>query len=258
MGKSICILFIFTCVYVTSYSQEKVLFIENVLNEFCFRSKEARKAHISLKNSLLTFENYKKSFLPVLSYSLSPINFNRSIKSLQNPVDGTYTYLEDYMNSSSTGVSISQKVGPTGGSLSVNSSLNMLSGFSAKRYSFSTSPFSISYNQDLFGGYKKYTYARRIEFLKNDKTVMDYCKSVADIQHQAVVLYMGVLLSDLSQKSAAINKSISDTLLLVNKSRYENGYITEQDWLQLKLQGVNSDFEAENLKKEYQSARRPG
>ena len=256
MGKTICILFIFTCAYVTSYSQEKVLFMENVLNEYCFQSKEARKAHITLKNNSLAFENYKKSFLPVLSYSLNPINFNRSIKSMQNPADGTYTYLEDYMNSSSTGVSMSQLVGPTGGSLSVNSNLNMLSEFSAKRYSFSTSPFSISYNQELFGGYKKYTYTRRIEFMKNDKTVKDYCKSVADIQHQAVMLYMGVLLSDLSQKSAAVNKSISDTLLLVNKSRYENGYITEQDWLQLKLQGVNSDFEAENLKKEYQSALR--
>lgn len=249
-------MFVFVCVYAKSYSQEKVIFIEHVLNELCFQSKEARKAHISLKNNLFMFENYKKSFLPVLSYSFSPVNFNRSIKSLQNPVDGTYTYLEDYMNSSSTGISISQKVGPTGGSLSVNSNLNMLSEFSAKRYSFSTSPFSISYNQELFGAYKQYKYTHRIEFLKNDKAVKDYCKLIADIQHEAVVLYMGVLLSDLSQKSAAVNKSISDTLLLVNKSRYENGYITEQDWLQLKLQSVNSDFEAENLKKEYQSALR--
>lgn len=255
MRKIICIIF-FVCISVWAYPQDNVIFIEHVLDELCFQSKEARKVHISLKNSLLTYENYKKSFLPTLAYTFSPLSFNRSIKSLQNPEDGVYTYLEDYMNSSSTGISITQKVGITGGSLSINSNLNMLSEFSTKRYSFSSNPFSISYNQELFGGYKDYTYTKRIEFLRNEKTVKDYCKSIADIQHQAVVLYMNLLLSDLSCKSAMVNKSISDTLLQVNKSRYENGYITEQDWLQIKLQAMNSDFDAESSKKEYQSSLR--
>ena len=64
--------------------------------EWCLSSPSAHKVELSYKNTILRFENYKKGFLPSLSFSLSPINFNRSQKLMQNSTNGNYSYVEDY------------------------------------------------------------------------------------------------------------------------------------------------------------------
>lgn len=102
-----------TCVPILLHGQTYQISLEQVLNEWCLSSPSAHKVELSYKNTILRFENYKKGFLPSLSFSLSPINFNRSQKLMQNSTNGNYSYVEDYSNSSNTGVTIQQKVGIT-------------------------------------------------------------------------------------------------------------------------------------------------
>jgi len=103
------IVFCFASNYLVA--QEPIVFnMRTVIERYALNSIEAQNAALDYKNQIFNDQNTRKEFLPTLSFSLSPLNFNRSIRSLQSPNDGSYSYVEDYSNSSSTGLSVSQKV----------------------------------------------------------------------------------------------------------------------------------------------------
>ena len=136
--------------------------VSYVIDTLSLTSNNAQIEKLKYKNELLRYENYKKSYLPSISFALSPIGFNRSLRLMQDPTTGSYTYVKDYSNSSSVGLTIHQNVPFTGGQLQVGSSLSYLNEFSYHRKSYSTSPYYISYSQNLWGGRKRYLLEKKI------------------------------------------------------------------------------------------------
>ena len=157
--------------------------LDHVIDTWSLVSSSAQITYLNYENELLSYENYKKSFLPAVSINMQPFSFNRSLVKLQQAEDGQYHYVEDYSSNSSLGLNIRQKVGLTGGDLTVNSSLNYLNEMSRDRHSFSSMPFSFSYSQKLFGSRKSHRMEREIEEKKNEKSVLEYCTKMSDIQH---------------------------------------------------------------------------
>lgn len=224
-----------------------------VINNYIYHTDLIRIARLDFENTRLTYEIYRKGFLPELSFNVSPLSLSQQIKSLQDPTDGSYNYVKDYVNNASGGFSLRQSVPWTDGNLTVSSNINMLSELSIDRYTFSTTPYSISYNQSLFGGYRRYRYRREIEEKTYENALKTYTKTVADVQHQATVLYMETLLAGISYETALRNHEIADTLFVVSRSRLENKAITRQEYLQLELEAANSAFEVENHYKNYRA-----
>ncbi|MEA4995929.1 MAG: hypothetical protein VB075_16610 [Petrimonas sp.] len=136
----------FACIKAYSQDTLRAVTLDEVVNILSLKSSAAQIEKLNYQNEILQFENYKKSFLPSFSLNFNPINFNRSLRLLQQPSDGSYSYVEDYSNNSSAGVSIRQKVGITGGDLNIGSNINYLNEFSLKRNSFNTTPFFIGYS----------------------------------------------------------------------------------------------------------------
>lgn len=89
---------------------------------------------------------------------------------------------QDYSNNSSAGISIRQKVAFTGGEINIGSNINYLNEFTHKRNSFSTTPFSIGYSQQLWGGGKQYRLEKEIEYAKNNIAIKQYCTKLSQIQ----------------------------------------------------------------------------
>lgn len=230
--------------------------LERVLNEWCLASPAAQTIKLSYENTILEFENYKKEFLPSVAFSLNPVNLNRSQKLLQNAESGNYSYVEDYSNSSSAEIAIRQKVGITGGELSVSSRLNYLREFSYNRNRFGTNPLSINYAQPFIGGFYNYKKQRGIQYALYNNSVKQYCSEMADVQTRAVNLFMTLFLSKLSTDLSHKNLLISDTLLVAGKALLDNGYFTEYEYHQMELQQLNNKYEFENSTKNYQKALR--
>ncbi len=90
------------------------------------QSPHAQSVRLRYENSVLTYENYRKGFWPTLQFSVSPLSFNRSMRLLQDPLTGEYRNVEDFANTSAASLTISQKVGFTGGILSVTTGLSFL------------------------------------------------------------------------------------------------------------------------------------
>ena len=249
----ISLLFINSLFCSMAFSQEVVkgISLHEVIDNLFLHSFAAQIEKFNYQNEILQFENYKKSYLPSLSFNFNPINFNRSLRLLQQPSDGSYTYVEDYSNNSSAGVSVRQKTGITGGELNIGSNINYLNEFSRKRNSFSTTPFSIGYTQQLLGGGTQYLLEKEIEYAKNNVAIKQYCTKLSRIQQQALELYMAALLSKMEQDFALQTTQNTDTVLQLGRIKLDNGYLTEYDLKQIELQSLNARYAYENARKNY-------
>ena len=236
-------------------AQQLHLSLPLIIDELSLEAPSAQIQRLSFENDLLQFENYKKGFLPSVSVSMSPVSFNRSIVKLQQATDGQYNYVEDY-SSSSAGLSVQQSIPFTGGTVSANTSLNYLNELSQKRQSFSSTPFSISYSQQLFGGTKTMRMEKTIEYKKNEEKIKTYCKTLSGIQQTALSLFMDTFLASLEKTQASANRQATDSLFHIAGVRYENKRITESDYRQVELQAVNNEYLEENAAKKYEEALR--
>ena len=232
------------------------LSLSKVIDHLSLDAPAAQIERLNFENVLLQFENYKKGFLPEVSISMSPLSFNRSIVKLQQASDGQYNYVEDYSSSSNAGISVSQRVPFTGGTLSANSSLNYLSELSQNRHSFSATPFSISYSQQLFGSSKTMRMEKTIAYKRNEEKIKEYCKALTVIQQKALYLFMDAFLASLEQSQSTSNRQSTDSLFRMAKVRHENRRITETEYKQIELQAVNNEYLEENAAKNLEDALR--
>lgn len=250
--KTIWILF----VPIFLYGQTHQISLEQVMNEWCLSSPSAQKIRLSYENTILEYKNYKKDFLPSVAFSLNPVNFNRSLKLMQNSTDGNYSYIEDYSNNSSTQIAIRQKIGITGGELNISSRLNYLHEFSNHRDRFGSNPLNIYYSQPFIGGLYNYKKQRSIQYAQYNNSMKQYCSEIADIQIQAVNLFMSLFASKLAADLSHKNLLISDSLLIVSKALLDNGHFTEYEYHQVELQQLNNQYAFENSTKNYRKALR--
>ena len=223
-----------------------------VIDTLSLTSNNAQIEKLKYKNELLRYENYKKSYLPSISFALSPIGFNRSLRLMQDPTTGSYTYVKDYSNSSSVGLTIHQKVPFTGGQLQVGSSLSYLNEFSYHRKSYSTSPYYISYSQNLWGGRKRYLLEKKIEESKNVIAINKFCSNIAQIQQNVLSQYMDVLAAKMRLNLSKQTVLNNDTLLDIARIKLDNGRITEYDYKQIELQSLRSKLDSEDAIQNYQ------
>jgi outer membrane protein TolC len=231
-----------------------LLSLEKVVQELSLRSPAATIKKLNFRNELLQYESYRKSFLPSFSLSFNPVSFNRSLRQLQNPSDGSYSYVEDYSNSSNAEISVRQKVGLTGGEVSVGSSLSYLNEFSFHRSSFSATPFTVGYSQQLLGGRKTHRFEKVIAAKKNEAAIKQYCTEMAGVQQQALGLFTETLLSKLQQELSLSNMRSTDTLLQIAAVKLAQGGITEYDYRQMELQQANNLYQHENAVKSYRES----
>lgn len=232
-------------------AKDTILSLDEVINSLSPHSPAAQIEKLNYKNVLLQFDNYKKSFLPTIALSLNPLNFNRSLRVLQNSESGSYSSVEDYSNNSTIGLSIKQRIGFTGGDLTVGSNLNYLNEFSLLRNSVSVTPFNINYSQSMWGGNKLYRLERDIECKKNLVSVKEYCIAISDIQQRALLLFMNAFTQKINKEISLNNKIATDTLLIIGKIKKENGSITEYEYNQIELQWANNQYEFQKSTKDY-------
>jgi len=240
---------------VDGMSQSRVkISLDNVINILSLESSSAKIEKLNYENELLSYANYKKGFLPSISFNVSPFSFNRSLVKLQQADDGQYHYVEDYSSNSSLGLSVQQKIGLTGGNLNINSNLNYLNELSQNRHRFNSVPFSFNYSQKMIGSRKTLQMEKTIEEKKNEKSLREYCVKISDIQQQSMSYFMVAFLAQLEIDLSLNNRQSTDTILQIATAKYEKGNFTEQDYRQIELQALNDQYMHENAKKSYNEA----
>ena len=203
------------------------------------QSVDAAVALGELKSAYWQWRSYKADLLPEVSFSATLPSYNKRYTSYQQ-ADGGVSYVRnDYLGMDGS-LYISQKIWPTGGTLSVETSLDFLhqSG-SGGGNQFMSMPVALTLSQPIFGvNHQKWN--RRIEPLRYREAQARFLSDTEGVAMKAISLFFNLILAGEQVGIARQNLQKAEELYKVAQAKREMGTISENDVLQLKLDVLNA------------------
>lgn len=250
--KFAALLTIFILVFASANSQnKKTLTLKDVIEMAKTQSSISLQAKNKFSNSYWQYHIYRSSKYPSLSLDATVPNYFSSIRRI--PVaDGSDIFIRSEYFSANAGLTLSQRIGLTGGNVFVNSGLQQLT--LIKPFGDTTyvsTPVNIGFNQPIFG-FNPYKWDNKIEPLKYQEAKQQYLEDVENICLKATESFFDLLLAQSNLESALANKSTYDTLYKISKGRYEIGTIAENDLLQMELNMLNANVQVSQAKLDVQ------
>ena len=199
------------------------------------QSIDAAVALGELRSAYWQWRSYKADLLPEVSLSGTAPSWNKRYSSYQQ-ADGSLSFVRnDYLGLDGA-LHITQKLWPTGGTLSVESSLDYLhqSGSSGSQNQLMSLPVAVTLSQPLFG-VNHLKWNRRIEPLRYREAQARFLTETEQVAMQAISLYFGLLLAGEQVNIARQNLQTAEKLYEVAQAKRRMGTISENDVLQLRL-----------------------
>jgi len=204
------------------------------------QSTVAKQAQTSRETSYWEWRSFKSDYKPQLSLEGVLPDFSRSIMPVTQP-DGTLEFRPVSNNNSELGLTLSQALGPTGGTVFVTSLMQRFDDFDRNQTRYNGNPAIIGLQQPLFA-YNSLAWAKKIEPLKYEESQRKYLEERESIAVDATELYFNLLLAQVNQSIAAKNLANNDTLYQIAQEKYNLGRLSQNDLLQLRLAVLNADL----------------
>jgi outer membrane protein TolC len=217
------------------------------------KSPDAMIARHRFRRSYWEYRSFRAGYLPNLRLDATLPNFNRSIEAIPQS-DGSEIYRERTLARYSTNVSITQKVGLTGGEVFLQSGLQRLDNFytdTSTRQYLST-PVNIGFRQPLFG-YNAYKWDKQIEPMRYEEAKRQYLEANERVASTAINHFFNLLMAQVDKSIALKNQANYDTLYNIAKGRFVLGKIAENELLQLELNLLRAESSVETADLNYQN-----
>ena len=215
------------------------------------QSNDALAAKHSLEAAEWNYRYYQANYLPSVSVSSSP-SLNRQVSSITQP-DGTNVFVRQNQLSTDLSLSIRQNVALTGGTLFVNSNIYRQDEFEQHTHGYSTVPFSVGYQQSIFG-HNSLKWAKRTEPLRVRMARKQYNETMELVAARASSYFFMLASAQTNLDIARQNYAVSDTLHQYARSRYERGSITENEMLQLEVNRLTEETNQLNAEAEVEES----
>ena len=215
------------------------------------QSSDALAARHSLEAAEWSYRNFRANYLPSVTLSSSP-SLNRQISSITQP-DGTNVFVRQNQLNTDLSLNVSQNVTLTGGTLFLRNNLQRLDEFEQRTHGYSSVPFSIGYQQNLFG-HNHLRWARRTEPLRHSIAQKQYAETMELVASRTSSFFFMLATAQTNLDIARQNFAVSDTLLSYARRRYERGSITENEMLQLEVGKLTEETNRLNAEAEVEDA----
>ncbi|HPE75689.1 MAG TPA: TolC family protein [Draconibacterium sp.] len=242
MKNIIISFFILTGFYFQSKAQEKIqLSLQDVIEIASKQSIDAFRNKNMYLASYWEYRFYQAERRPGISLSTNPLDYNRFLKKEYNFETNEDEFrLREYLNSD-IGINAFQNIGLTGGQLFVRSDLEMIKNLAGdKNTSFSATPFSIGYSQEL-NGYNELKWKSKIEPLKFEKAKKEFIQDVEDLRIKSTLQFFELITAQIQKGIAKTNYANADTLYKIGMGRFQVGTVTQDELLKLELSLLNAE-----------------
>ena len=206
------------------------------------QSVDAAVALGELKSAYWEWRSYKADLLPEVSLSANVPTYNKRYSTYQRE-DGTHSYVRNDFMGVDGSLYVSQKIWPTGGTLSVESSLDWLRQMSGEtsggKNQFMSMPIALTLSQPLFG-VNSVKWNRRIEPLRYREAKASFLAETEQVAMRAISLFFNLLLANENVHIAEQNLQNAEKLYEVAKAKREMGTISQNDVLQMRLNMLNA------------------
>jgi outer membrane protein TolC len=208
------------------------------------QSPDALMAKHKFRASYWQYKSFRASYLPSLLLRGEIPAYNKSINKIRTTEGDVFSLSNN--NNLSAGLSLNQKIGPTGGDISLNSDLNWLNNIAEDTTSFNVTFINVTYRQPLFK-YNSYKWDRTIEPMLYEEARKMFIENMEQVSLTATNHFFNLLLAQISEKIALINEANYDTLYKIAQGRYNLGKIAENDLLQLELQFLRAGSNVQDI-----------
>lgn len=198
------------------------------------RSVDAAEALDELRTAYWEWRSYRADQLPELSFEGTLPSYAKQYTAYMDE-QGNYSFVANNHLQASGRLSLTQNVRLTGGTISLNTSLDFLRQFgpgTANR--FMSIPVALTINQPIFGT-NHMRWSSRIEPVRFSEAKAAFLSATEDVSRMAVQYYFSLLLSSENLNIARQNLENAEKLYTVAIEKRRMGQISENDLLQMEL-----------------------
>lgn len=199
-------------------------------------------AQTRMKNRYWSYQSALADFKPAITFGGELPDLNRSIDIITQP-NGTDIFLQRAQMRNRLGLSLTQAIVPTGGTIFASSGLQRLDIFRQADddiVSYYSTPVSIGLVQPIFG-FNNLKWSKKIEPVRYQEATRSYAEEMENVAYNAASFFFDVYIAQLDLEAAQRDKVNADTLLAISKGRYEVGRIAETELLNIELQAMRAD-----------------
>ncbi len=204
--------------------------------------------------------NYRSTLFPKLSLNTELVGYSKGYTQVYNSVTDEYNMRYNERLNNNAGLSLSQNVFPTGGVLSVQTSLDHLysttgiDSISNSTRTYTSVPFQIVFSQPL-NGYNSFKWKMKIDPLQFEQSKKNFISTQVRTARQTVSYFFSVISAQLNLTMSEFNYANADTLYRIGKGRFEIGTITQDELLDLELTQLNAQTSLTRARINLQKAR---
>ena len=189
--------------------------------------------------------------LPQLSFQGNVPSYSRTISAVPQE-DGTIEFRPLERKDASAGLTLSQVLPLSGGTLSITSLLQRTE-VTGSQSSWNSSPVIFALSQPIFRP-NDLRWAGREADIQLDVSERQYLEGREGVALTATQAFFDVYIAERQLENATANAATNDTLYRLNKGRLEIGKIGENDLLQSELELLKARSALDNAKLDHQRA----
>lgn len=217
------------------------------------RSVDAAVALNELRKSYWSYRTYRADLLPEVNFNATVPSYRKSYSAYQLE-DGSYTFVRNNVMQMSGELSVSQNIWFTGGTLSLNTSLDWLRQLEGGgRNRFMSVPVALTLSQPIFG-VNHVKWNRRIEPVRYQEAKAQFMSASERVALSAISYFFSLLMAKENLGIARQNLENATKLYEVAKAKRNMGQISRNDLLQLELNLLNAESAVTDRTSDYRSA----
>lgn len=221
----------------TNAQEIKKLTLQQVIKIAEEQSPNAFIAKHRFRASYWSFRYYKAQFRPSLMLNGTLPGFSSGSQRVYTGNQFQFVKINEFDN---TGIlSLSQAIGLTGTTISLNSRLEHTYNYSTFLRQYDVSPVNISITQPI-RKYNTLYWQTKTEPLKYQTAKKTFLSDMETVHTNAVQNFFALALAQINKQIAVMNLLNADTLYNISKGRYNLGTIAEEDLLQMQLNYLNA------------------
>ena len=216
------------------------------------KSVQASVALNRLKAAYWQYRSYRAELLPEVGFTATLPAYVKQYQSYQT-ADGSYDFVRSHYLNMSGGLSISQNIRATGGTLSLSTQLDyfrQLSDGVGNR--FMAVPVALRLDQPLFG-VNTVRWDSKIEPVRYAEAKAEFISASEDVASEAIAYFFNLLMAIENLDIARQNLSNAEMLYGVAREKRDMGRISRNDLLQMEANMLEAQSDVTDCESEYKN-----
>lgn len=251
---SSCFFVVGLLVSANAQNTEKAYTLKEIVELAKTQSTLAKRYETTREVSMWGYREFRAQYNPQLSISGNLPSYNRTV--IQNTLDnGEIVYQSREFINPNLRVFVEQPIALTGGTISLNSTLDQSKNYTFNNTNWSTTWANITIEQPLFA-FNPLKWDKKIEPLLFEESKRAYAENMEQVAQRAVTLFFDLLGAQMDLQIAEFNKVNNDTIYLIAQGRYNIGTTTREDMLSARQTKLAADLSVTVAQNDLLNARR--